>query len=304
MQEQVKKRFSVDDPISPRAAALCMGMCAFLWSTSGALVKMISWSGTVIACLRSAIAFVVLYAFLKLVGKRLVLNRLTLLAGCAVCIKYVSFIVGNKLTSSANMIALQYTSPIFVLIISALFFGQRARGKDVAVVLLVAGGVAMLTLDPNGYSTTAGNLLGLAVGVTTAIMYLFTRRCASYEESLSIIILGHLYTSVAMLPFLISDWGGMEMTGQNIGGILLLGLIQQGASYAFYSFAIRSAPALTCNIIGCINPLFNPIWTAVLVGEIPGPVALVGFAVVLVSITGWSISNSIEKNRAAAREAQ
>ena len=291
------KKFSVDEKISPRSAALCMAFCAFLWSTSGALVKYIEWNGMVIACLRSLIAGIALIIYLYAVGKKLVINRLTLTAAIAVCVKYTSFIIGNKLTASATMIALQYTSPVFVLLISFLFFGQKIRGKDMAVAIAAASGIAMLTLDNSGPSSISGNMLGLTVGITTAIMYLMTSKCQSYAESLSVIILGHFYTAIAMSPFLFTS--ELKMSAGNIWGILLLGLLQQGVSYAFYSFAIRSAPALTCNLVGCINPLFNPLWTAILVHEIPGVMTILGFAIVLGSITIWTISNTREKAKAA-----
>lgn len=293
------KKFSVDDKISPRSAAICMAICAFLWSTSGALVKYIAWNGMVIACLRSLIAAIALVIYLYAVGKKLVINRLTLMAAIAVCVKYTSFIVGNKLTSSANMIALQYTSPVFVLIFSFLLFGQKIRRKDMAVAVAVAAGIAMLTLDNSGPSSLSGNLMGLAVGITTAIMYLMTSKCQSYAESLSVIILGHIYTAVAMSPFLFTS--KLDMTTENVVGILLLGLLQQGVSYAFYSFAIRSAPALTCNLVGCINPLFNPVWSALLIHEIPGVMTIIGFIIVLGSITLWNVSNTREKARQASQ---
>ena len=289
------KNFSVDRKISQKNAALCMAMCAFLWSTSGALVKYIEWNGMVINFMRSFIAGVLLWAYLHLVGKKLVANKNTLLAAGFVCVKYSAFILGNKLTSSATMIALQYTSPVFVLLFSAMVFKQKIRGKDMAVAVAAMCGIAMLTLDRTGPSSLTGNLMGLAVGVTTGLMYLFTSKAGDYAESLSIITLGHIYTAVIMLPFIIG--ADMPMTAKNIGGAIMLGLFQQAIAYAFYGFAIRSASPLTCNLVGCINPLFNPIWSAIIIKEIPGPITLVGFIIVLGSITMWSISNSLEKQK-------
>ena len=180
------KKFSVDDKISPRSATLCMAMCAFLWSTSGALVKYIEWSGIVINFMRSIIAGVILCIYLRVVGKKLVVNRNTLIAAGFVCVKYSAFILGNKLTSSATMIALQYTSPVFVLLFSFLFFKQKIRGKDMAVAVAAMAGIAMLTLDRTGPSSMAGNLMGLAVGVTTGLMYLFTSKGLDKEIKLNI----------------------------------------------------------------------------------------------------------------------
>lgn len=294
------RQFSVDNKISPRSAAACMVACALLWSTSGVLIKLIEWNGMVITCLRSAVAAIALYSYLRLLGKKLVLNRLTLTTAVAVCIKYVCFVIGNKLTSSANMVALQYTNPVFVLIFSILIFHKKVKNKDMMVAVATVAGIAMLTLDRSGPSSTAGNLMGLAVGLTTAIMYLMTARSASYEESLSIITLGHIYTAVIMSPFLF--FAKITFTPQNVGSLLLLGLMQQAVAYALYSFATRSAPPLTCSLIACVNPLFNPVWTAVLLHEIPGPITITGFVIVLGSITLWSVSNAKEKAKVLSEE--
>lgn len=294
------KRFSVDAEISPRSAAIFMAMCAALWSTSGALIKLIEWNGMVITCLRSTIAGVALYFYLRLLGKKLVINRFTLTSAIAVCIKYVFFVVGNKLTSSTAMVALQYTNPVFVLLISMLFFHKKIKRKDMLVAVATAAGIAMLTLDKAGPSSTAGNLMGLTVGVTTAVMYLMTSRSSSYEESLSMITLGHFYTAIIMSPFLFVS--NITFTPQNVGSLLLLGLMQQAAAYALFSFATRSAPPLTCCLIACINPLLNPVWTAVIVHEIPGLVTIVGFIIVLGSITLWSVSNANEKTKMLAEK--
>ncbi len=289
------KRFSVDSKLSPRSAAICMAACAFLWSSSGALVKLIEWNGMVITCLRSAVAAVALYLYLRLLGKGLVLNRLTLTTAIAVCIKYIFFVLGNKLTSAAAMVALQNTSPVFVLAMSSLIFRQRARRKDILVSVATVVGVALLTLDRAGSSSMIGNLMGLAVGITTAIMYVMSARGGSYEESLSIITLGHIYTAVLMAPFLF--FSEITFTPQNVTNILLLGVVQQAVAYALFGFATRSAPPLTCTLISSVNPLFSPVWAAVLVHEIPGPATIAGFIVVLGAITLWSVSDAKQKEK-------
>ncbi len=297
---QDMKRFSVDGKLSPRSAALYMAMCAFLWSSSGALIKLIEWNGMVITCLRSVVAAAALYLYLRLLGKGLVLNRLTLTSAIAVCIKYIFFVLGNKLTSTAAMVALQNTSPVFVLIISNLFFRKQARGKDICVSVATVAGVALLTLDRTGPSSMTGNLMGLTVGVTTAIMYVMSAQGGSYEESLSIITLGHIYTAVLMAPFLF--FSDIAFTTQNVASILLLGVVQQAVAYALFGFATRSAPPLTCTLISSVNPLFSPVWAAVLVQEIPGPATIAGFIVVLGAITLWSVSDAKQKTKASPKK--
>ena len=291
------KRFSVDSKLSPRSAVIYMAVCAFLWSSSGAFIKFIDWNGMVITCLRSVVAAIALYIYLRLLGRGLVLNRLTLTAAIAVCIKYIFFVLGNKLTSTAAMVALQSTSPVFVLIISNLFFRSKVRRKDIWVSVATVAGVALLTFDRTGPSSMIGNLMGLTVGITTAIMYVMSAQGSSYEESLSIITLGHIYTVVLMAPFLF--FSDIAFTTQNVASILLLGVVQQAVAYALFGFATRSVPPLTCTLISNVNPLFSPVWAAVLVQEIPGPATIIGFIVVLGAIMLWSVSDAKQKAKAS-----
>lgn len=284
-----------DAKLSPRAAIACMLGCSVLWSTASAVIKLMSWSTFAIAGVRGVIAGAALILYLHAVGRRLVLSRATLLASAVVCIKYITFIAANKLTSSASVVALMYTSPVFVLAMDALFFKQKVRGRDTLVSLATVGGVALLALDGAGASGTAGNLLALLCGLTTAVMYVTTARFTRYEETISVVALGNLMSAAVMMPFAFSE--RLTLTAVNIAGILLLALLQQAGAYILYSFAIRSASALTCSVISCANPLLAPVWSAVLVGEIPGPMAFAGFFVVLGSVTLWSMANAREAHR-------
>lgn len=289
----------LDKKLSPAVSTLCMLGCCGFWSMSGALIKFISWSAFSIAGLRSVIAGTALLIYLRAVGRNLVVNRTTLFASVAVCVKYVSFITGAKLTSTAGMVALMYTSPVFVLLIGAAFFKRKIRRRDALVSAAAAVGVALLALDGAGVpGGMAGSLLGLLCGLVTAIMFVMTASVTRYEETVSIIVLGHLLTALVMAPFVLLE--RPAMTAGNIIGILLLGLLQQTGAYILYSFAIRSASALTCSVISCADPLLSPVWAALLVGEIPGPAAAAGFFIVLFSVTLWSVANARETRKQKA----
>ena len=75
-KDNMFKNFSVDNQISQRNAALFMAMCAFLWSTSGAMVKYIDWSGTAINFMRSLIAGVLLWVYLHAIGKKVIIKKI------------------------------------------------------------------------------------------------------------------------------------------------------------------------------------------------------------------------------------
>jgi drug/metabolite transporter (DMT)-like permease len=60
-----------------------------------------------------------------------------------------------------------------------------------------------------------------------------------------------------------------------------LGVFQLGLAYLCFARGIAHVPALEASLLVLLEPVLNPIWTYLVVGERPGPWALVGGAVVL-----------------------
>jgi drug/metabolite transporter (DMT)-like permease len=63
--------------------------------------------------------------------------------------------------------------------------------------------------------------------------------------------------------------------------VLVLGVLQLGVSYALYAEAIKHVTALEAMLIPLIEPILNPVWVMLALGERPGPWAMVGAALVL-----------------------
>ena len=94
-----------------------MALCAALWSIGGLFIKLISWDPMLIAGLRSIIAAVATGIYIKLIHQKLEFNKWSLLSGLAVGSVCGMFVFANKLTTAANAIVLQYSSPVWILLI-------------------------------------------------------------------------------------------------------------------------------------------------------------------------------------------
>jgi drug/metabolite transporter (DMT)-like permease len=70
----------------------------------------------------------------------------------------------------------------------------------------------------------------------------------------------------------------------------LLGVFQLGLSYILFAEAIKHVTALEGILIPILEPILNPIWVFLLLGERPGKWALAGGIIVLVSVTLRSLS--------------
>ena len=268
-----------------RKATLEMLLCATLWSIAGILFKLIPWNGFAVAGMRSLIAGATIYVSMRLMGFSYVLNRRTLIAGFFSGCTYLCFTVSNKLTTSANAIVLQFTSPIFIIIYSAILFGKKPRRQDLAVVLFTLLGISLFFLDQLKPGYLLGNFVAIGAGMFMAGMYVAVGEIEE-EERFSGILNGQALTFLVGLPFFIATKPVITTTA--VIALLTLGVFQLGLSYVLYVKASKYCPPLACCLLGAIEPLLNPVWVFLFNGEKPGIFALIGAVVVIVSITVWS----------------
>jgi len=147
---------------------------AILWSSAGLLLKMISWNSIAIAGIRSAIAAIVLLAFLR--RPHLTWSSAQIGGAIAYTVTVILFVSANKLTTAANAILLQYTSPIYVALFGAWFLGERATWLDWTTILVVIGGMGLFFLDDLATGGSWGNVCAISCGVTFACFVLFMRK--------------------------------------------------------------------------------------------------------------------------------
>lgn len=276
---------------------LQMVTCAVLWSIAGIFMKLLPWHGFVVAGIRSLIAGITIAVYMGIRHYRFYLNRRTLLAGCFAGFTYVCFAMANKLTTAANAIVLQFTAPVFILIFSEVFFRQKIRKGDLAVVLIVLGGITLFFLDQLGPSTIAGNFVAIAAGMFMAGMYM-TVGNIYLEERFSAIVIGQAVAFLVGLPFILTT--KPVFNAVTVSSVLILGVFQLGLAYVLYVCASAKCSALACCLLGAVEPLLNPVWVMIFDGETPGVFALAGGVVVIIAVTAWSIWDGRQKEAAQA----
>jgi drug/metabolite transporter (DMT)-like permease len=204
----------------------------------------------------------------------------------------ISFVVATKLTTAANAILLQYTAPIWIALFGASLLGERTTRSDWWAVGVTLAGMLLFFADSLRWSGVLGNLIGVASGISFAAMTLLMRKQkqGSVTES---IILGNLIAGATGLFWLVQAPG---LNASGWAALLALGIVQLGLSYMLYARAIKHVTALEAVLIPVIEPILNPVWVMLFVGERPGPLSLCGGLLVLGAVT-WRASGSIRANR-------
>jgi drug/metabolite transporter (DMT)-like permease len=262
---------------------------AVIWSTGGFLIKWVEWSPLAISGMRSAIGGVFLWMVFR--PRRFRLNRYVIGGAIAYAVCVTCFVVANKLTSAANAILLQYTAPLHVALFAFWFLGERPRRLDWLALFPALIGMVLFFLDDLTLDGFWGNLLALISGMGFAWMALFMRKQKDADPVQSV-ILGNLIAAAVGLPFMFQS----APSSQGWIGLLLLGLFQIGLAYGLFTIAIRHVTALESMIIPIIEPILNPIWVLLLLGEKPGSLAMVGGIIILSAITFRSVAPMLQKS--------
>ena len=278
-------------------ASVEMLLCAALWSIAGIFMKLLPWSGLAVASLRSLIAGLTIAGYMLLRGIRLRLTPRTLKAGVMTGCVYLCFACANKLTTAANAIVLQFVSPVFIVVFSALFLGQRIRRADLAVVLCTLLGIALFFFDQLRPGYVLGNLVAITAGMFMAGMFMMVGEIRG-EERFSAILIGQSFTFLVGLPFVFLT--KPVFTGAALASILVLGVFQLGISYILYAKAAENCPPLACCLLGALEPLLNPVWVFLFDGERPGLFALIGAVIVIGSITVWTVLGQRKEEKETA----
>ena len=261
-----------------------MLLCAALWSIAGIFMKFLPWNGFAVASLRSLFAGLTIVVYMLCTKKRFVISRTTIISGVLTGCVYTCFACANKLTTAANAIVLQFTSPVFIVIFSAFFLHTKIRRADLITVLLTLAGIALFFFDQLERGYVLGNFVAIAAGMFMAGMYMAVGSLEG-DERFTAIVIGQAFTFLVGLPFVFAT--KPVITATTLACVAILGIFQLGIAYILYVKASQFCPPLACCLLGGLEPLLNPLWVLLFYGEKPGIFALIGGVIVVVTITVW-----------------
>lgn len=287
--------------LSPTRSRLAVVAAALLFSTGGAAIKLTGLPSAQVAGLRAGIAAAFLLAVLRVPWRSF--GPAALAIGAAQAATMLLFVVGNKLTTAANVIFLQSTAPLYVLLLGPLLLGERRQRGDVGFLALFGIGLGLFFVGQAPPQATApdplrGDLAGLASGLSWAATVLGLRGLALRQHALAAArsarpdqpatrdpdfvsaatVLGNVLVFAACLPWVAS---APLPAGRELALLGWLGVFQVGLAYALFTRGVRGVRAFDATLLTLIEPVLNPVWTWLVHGETPGPFAVAGGALIL-----------------------
>lgn len=259
---------------------------ALLFSTGGAGIKVEAFDAWQVSAMRSGIAAIALTLWLR---GRLRWSWRIAAAGLVYAVMLTLFVTSTKLTTAANAIFLQSTAPLYLLVLSPVFLGERFRRRDGAFLVVLAIGMLLCVVGRPAATATApnpalGDLLGAASGFVWALTLVTLRYVGRADtvgaSTISAVVAGNAFACLGALPIASplpaappAQWATL----------VYLGVFQIGLAYIFLAGAVRRLPALETSLLLLLEPVLNPIWTWMIRGEDPGPWTIAGGAVIIVA---------------------
>jgi len=270
-------------------AHLAILATAVLFSTGGAAIKACQLAAWQVAGFRSGIAALVM---VLLVPAARQVSGPILVVAAAYAGTLISFVLANKLTTAAQAVFLQAAAPLYVVFLERWLLGTRLARRDVPVLGLVVIGGVLLYLGSGASFATApdparGNVIAIVSGVFYAGMLVGLRWLAERTPrpgaAAAAAVWGNGLAFAVALPMALPVVGS---TSRDWLVLAYLGIFQIGLAYYLVARAVRTVSALDVSLLLLVEPVLNPIWVWLLHGEVPGPLAIVGGALVLVA-TSW-----------------
>jgi len=290
-------------PVTAFSARLRILASAVLFSTGSVAIKATSLPIWQLAGIRAALA--ALFLVLVLPAARRLWDRRVLGVGALYAVMTVSYVAANRLTTAGNVMFLIAASPLAVLLLSWWLLGERARRRDVLLLLPMGLGL-VLCLAPSqpplatALNPSLGNVFAVVNlliwgGLLVSMRALGRERNGAHDLAPAAIAAGNLMAAAVCLP-LSGGLSGLDKSDWAI--VLYLGLVQIGLAYVWLTAGMRRIPVFESSLLLLAEPVLNPLWAWAVHGELPTRWAGLGGAIILMTLAAklWLVDRRIEQS--------
>ena len=253
-----------------------------LWSTGGLFIKLTTLDAYQVTFFRSLFAAITVVLLTRKHGLKI--DAFGIMVSIIYALLLFLFVWATKKTTAANAIFLQYTAPIYILVLAPIVIGEKFHIRDLVTVVVVLAGMSLFFVGQLRLEDYQGNLAALGSGVLLGLYIMLLRHPkADKLNPLITVIYGNFLLALLTIPSGISALP--TMTATDWFAVSFLGIVQIGIAYILFIKGVRGGTRpLDASLIGFIEPLLNPVWVFLFVGERPSQWALLGGAIIVTAI--------------------
>jgi len=148
-----------------------------IWSTGGLFIKLTTLDAYQVTFFRSLLACVTVAILTRKQGFRI--NAFGVLTSIIYATLLFLFVWATKKTTAANAIFLQYTAPIYILILAPFLIGEKFHWRDLITVVFCIAGMSLFFVGKLEISDYQGNIAALLSGVFLGLYIMLLKHPAA-----------------------------------------------------------------------------------------------------------------------------
>ncbi len=280
-----------------RKGLIYISFTAFLWSTSGFFIKYLTINAFQISFYRSLIAALTVFAVALLRKQKLKFefDAVSNFAAVFYAGILILFVIATKMTTAANAIFLQFTAPIYLVVLEPLFLKTKFDSRSIVTIIICIGGMVLFFFGKLELGNIYGNLLAICSGICFAMFSLllkYKKVKHKNNNTLNNVVMGNALVAVIAFFFIYPE---LSLDLKQALILLYMGAIQIGISYIIFNEGIKYVSATESMIIATLEAIFNPIWVFIGIGEVPSVYSIAGGLIIFAAII-WRNFSKREKS--------
>ncbi len=198
------------------------------------------------------------------------------------------YFTAMRLTSLSVAAVLLYTAPVFVVLLSAVFFRERLTGRKLLALAMTVGGCVLVTGVLRAGSAAIrpfGILMGIGSGVGYALYSIFSRVALRRYSSETVTVYTFLFAAAGTLPFARLDTAATALFrwDTTLGGIGI-GVICCVLPYLLYTRGLTVIENGRASMIASLEPVVATLISVLVFGEPLGWMQLTGMLLIAAAI--------------------
>ena len=294
--------------IMRQKATLAVLGAGSLWGIISIFIRNLNAAGLTalqIGAMRNVLAAAVIFLWLGIADRSLLKIRLRdvwMFLGTGI----VSMAIFNwcyftviEISQASVAVVLLYTSPIFIMILSALLFREKITGRKIlALVMTFAGCVLVAGLLGGSYTLSPlVILLGLGSGLFYGLYTIFGSVALRRYDTRTVTAYTFLFATVGSLPLCRPAEGVRALAAHPTGLLWCLGmaLVSTMAPYLLYTWGLAHMSNGRAAILVTVEPMVGALLGILAYHEPANPAKLLGMALIFGAVILLNLSGGREE---------
>ncbi len=189
-----------------------------------------------------------------------------LLLGVLLAVHWVTFFAAIQVSTVAVGLLSFSTFPIFTTLLDVCFFKEKFKVMNILSTVVVFTGVALIipTYD-FGSSVFLGVLLGIASGLSFAVLTVINRVYVSRYQALVIVLYQDVVATLVLLPFVV--YSAPAITVHDVLLLCILGSVFTAVAHTLFIQGLATVRVYTAGIITCLEAVYGIVFASVFLHE-------------------------------------